>query len=279
VEARKMNKQLSIFFTLVAIACLGCQTHGRDTSKAKDVSYVSQNLDARFTIAEVCKETWQSATDAQCKIGKYVNAQLKKEVPSETVYKNLGFNIPSGQVGEQEVAKRQDLVNRITDQYRRQNAQAELDKFKIKVANKNALKMNLAKGNSGATCFGDSTIGDSGVKCSLMEAAMGGGEGTWQNEGLTWLGSDAVERDFNAAQKYCADKGARLPEKQSLIDALNAGMLKHNETLGLIEGPFVFYWSTSPNDVNPGTFWTVRLSDGYYAYSNPASPLLAVCVK
>lgn len=197
------NRQMVLMFVLLGAACVGCKTAPSGQSHAKDVPYVGDDLSTRFTIIEACEVAWQSATDAQCKIGRYVDGQLKREVPAQTIYKALDLDVPSGQAGEQETSKRQALVDRITSENAREAAQAVLDEFKGKIARKNALKTNLAKDYDGATCFDSSLIGDSGVLCSSLEAAMGGGGGG--GGGTAGCPPDYVRVPLNTAVGVSAD--------------------------------------------------------------------------
>ena len=102
----------------------------------------------------------------------------------------------------------------------------------------------------------ESTLADSN---SLLQD---GGEWEQMYTGLTWLQSDGRRKGFLEASADCEGRGARLPTRQELEDAIYFpdGLRWKKELLNLFDGYFDFYWTTSSAPIFSGESgkWTIN---------------------
>lgn len=208
----------------LSVIVTACKSNNHEAgAKLADVPYVADDLSGRFTLVETCSGNWRDGVDRVCVIGKG-----EHEVPSTVVYRAVGLDISSGSAGQREIASRQAIVDRISGADVRQKAQAALDEFKRKVSRKNIIKQHLANGQNGAACFDGAFVGESGVSCRQLEAAVGGPGGSTSNTSTS--GSQARYTINEIMEEHKKDRlrdrvlngRAYTQEKQKLLELYEA---------------------------------------------------------
>jgi hypothetical protein len=176
-------RSLALSFVLLTVFVVSCKSPRKSDSITKDVIYVDGALNDRFTYSEICNGPWRSTPDANCMIRKLVEGTVENEVPSDRVYRALKMPEPAGDLGAEEVAKKQERINGIGPADVRRQAQQVLEELKSRIATKNIIKTVLAEGGDRATCFkdehGESKIGPTKVTCAQLETIIA-------DEGYVW---------------------------------------------------------------------------------------------